>query len=373
MQCETQNLTDKPIPRHSNIELLRIIAMIIIVAHHFSIHGGFEFSTNTITVNRLWVQFIQIGGKIGVDVFVLISGYFLISAQSLKTNKMIRLWIQIFMYSILIFILFTSLGIEPFGIRELIRHCFPVTFSQWWFASTYFVLYLISPYINRLLNTFGKGDYQRFLMLLTICWCIIPTLTEQTFQCNDLLWFVYLYSLGGYIKLHSQKTNIKGTTYILLSVVVTILTFLSAVVFDLLGTKMPFFGNHATFFFEMQKLPIVVTSVLLFIGFLKIDIGYKRIVNLVSSATFGVYLIHDNSYVRPFLWKTVFKNASYSESNILIPYSLFVIAIVFIVCTIIELARIYLLEQRYIGLINSLANVIDNSKEKLFSLSIFNK
>lgn len=373
MQYKKQDLTNKQIPRYSNIELLRIIAMIFIVAHHFSIHGGFVFSTNTITINRLWVQFIQIGGKIGVDVFVLISGYFLISAKSLKTNKVIKFWLQLFTYSALIFILFIALGIEPFGIKELISHCFPVTFSQWWFASTYFVLYLTSPYINRLLNTFDKRGYQRFLILLTIFWCIIPTFTAQTFQSNELLWFVYLYSLAGFIRLYSPKFNIKGTTYILLAIMITILTFLSAVGFDILGIKVQFLGNHATFFYNMQSLPIALISVLLLIGFSKINIGYKRVINLISSATFGVYLIHDNAYVRTFLWKTVFANATYSESKILIPYSVLVIAIVFIVCTIIELIRIYVLEQHYIRSINSFANVIDNCKEKLLSLSIFNK
>lgn len=358
--------------RHSNIELLRIIAMIMILAHHFSIHGGFELSADVISVNRLWLQFIQIGGKIGVNVFVLISGYFLISSKSLKINKVIKLWIQIFMYSVLIFLLFIILGIEPFEIKELIMSCFPITYSQWWFASTYFMLYLISPYINKLLNMLDKREYQRLLMLLTICWCIIPTLTAQSFQSNGLLWFVYLYSLAGYIKLHNPKTNIKSTTYILLSILVTILTFLSATFFELLGMKVAFFKIHATFFhtmhYEMQRIPIVVISVLLFVGFLKINIGYKRIINLVASATFGVYLIHDNRHVRPFLWETVFKNASYSESNMLISYSLLVIAIVYIICTIIELARIYLLEKHYIGLLNYLANVIDDYKEKLHIL-----
>ncbi len=84
------------IPRQSNIELLRIIAMLIIIAHHFAVHSGFEFSNDAVTVNRLWIQFIQIGGKTGVNVFVLISGYFLITSKTLKTSKAIKLWLQIF-------------------------------------------------------------------------------------------------------------------------------------------------------------------------------------------------------------------------------------------------------------------------------------
>ena len=103
---------------------------------------------------------------------------------------------------------------------------------------------------------------------------------------------------------------------------------------------------------------------MLFIGFLKTDIGYKPVINTISSATFGVYLIHDNKYIRPFLWKTLFKNASYAENNILIPYSLLVIAAVFIGCTVIELARIHILEKRYARALDSAADKIDEKIKK---------
>lgn len=47
--------------------------MLSIVAHHFAIHGGFEFANSAITINRLWIQFIEIGGRMGIDIFVLIN------------------------------------------------------------------------------------------------------------------------------------------------------------------------------------------------------------------------------------------------------------------------------------------------------------
>ena len=65
--------------RNSSIELLRIISMVMIMFYHFSIHGHFDFATASVSVSRLWLNFISMGGKIGVDLFVLISGYYLIS------------------------------------------------------------------------------------------------------------------------------------------------------------------------------------------------------------------------------------------------------------------------------------------------------
>lgn len=361
------------IQRKSNFELLRIVAMLMIIAHHFSVHGDFKFQTDVITINRLWIQFIWIGGKIGVDIFVLISGYFLINELGIKTNKVLKLWIQIFTYSVLIYIIFVLTGIEPFGIKNFIKSLFPITYSQWWFASTYFVLYLIFPFVNILLKTLDKGIYLKMLVLLTICWSIIPTFLASNFQSNDLLFFLYLYSISAYVRLYGDNMKITGKVYLLFAIILTILTFFSAVVFDYLGLKFPVFVEHATFFYDMQRLPIVLISLFMFLGFKKMDIGYNKIINLISSATFGVYLIHDNNYVRPFLWHTIFKNATFSESHMLIPYSIAAILIVFMVSTCIELFRIYLIEHNYIKMINKLAYFVDNKKEKFFTMEYFYK
>jgi surface polysaccharide O-acyltransferase-like enzyme len=350
------DLTDRQQFRQSNLELLRIVAMLMIIAHHFSIHGCFEYSNDDICINRLWVQLIQMGGKIGLNIFVLIAGYFGVSKEKIKVKKVIKLWLQLFEYSFVIFWIFILLGIKNFELKELVVHIFPITFSEWWFATVYFVLYLMSPYINRFLNALSKQQYQQFLMLLTVIWVIVPTFTAKALGSNALLWFIYLYSLAGYVRLHRLENDIKGRKYILWAAGFMIFTFLSVIVFDILGTRITFFAINATYFFEMNMLPIVIISILLFIGFLKIDIGYNRIINLISSATFGVYLLHDNYYVRQWLWQTIFKNATYSESNMLIPYSIFVVVLVYGCATGIELLRSELLEKYYMKFVNELCN-----------------
>lgn len=64
--------------RNSNIELLRIIAMFLIVMHHYSIHG-FDTSALQEMPDRLVVDWFMAGGKVGVVIFVLISAYFMVN------------------------------------------------------------------------------------------------------------------------------------------------------------------------------------------------------------------------------------------------------------------------------------------------------
>lgn len=365
--CLPTSSINAPDERKSNIELLRIIAMVMIAAHHFVEHGGFAYAADAVTLNRLWTQFLSVGGKIGVNVFVLISGYFLVSAPSFRTNRFIRLWGQIFTYSILSFAVFVLSGAHPFSLKELATRCLPVTFSLWWFASAYCVLYLLSPFFNRLLTSFDKRTYQRFLLLLTVCWCLIPTFTGQQLESNDLLWFLYLYALAGYLRLHGLHVQAKGSVCLLLATGAILLTFLSAAIFDVLGIKYPVFGEHATFFYRIRTLPVLLASVLLLVGFLRIDIGHSRFVNTLASATFGVYLLHDDGFVRTFLWEKLFCNAAYADSALLIPYSLLAIAAVYCGCTIVELIRRHTLERLFSAPVEALARWIDRTKERVLS------
>ncbi len=359
--------------RNSNIELLRIIAMILIVAHHFAIHSGFSFPTTGLPLNKLWIQLIRLGGKIGVDIFVLISGYFLIKAKNIKISKILKFWLQVFTYSIIIYIIFVLSGVTIFNIKDFIHTCFPITYQHWWFASTYFVLYLISPFLNKLFNSLDKKTYQKLIILGIVCWCIIPTFTSSSFQSNSLIWFIYLYALAGYIRIYWDKIKISGGKCICLAILMTFLTYLWCVCFDLLGLKFPTLTRFCYMFYEMQTLPIVIISLFWLLGCLNINIKYNKLINLLGAATFGVYLISDESYIRHFIWIDLFKNASFSNSMYLIPYSLAVIFGVYIICTIIEILRIYILEKHYIKIVEKISNYLKKLIDKFFALKIFQK
>ena len=110
---------------------------------------------------------------------------------------------------------------------------------------------------------------------------------------------------------------------------------------------------------------VVVIGLIVFIGFLKMNIGYKRVINFISPAMFGVFLIHENDCIRKWLWQDIFKLGSYSNSNVLIPYTILVVAIVFVGCTIIELLRRYSIELLSKPLIRFTSEKIDSASEKL--------
>ena len=113
----TNKINTRPL-RSTSIELLRIISMVMIVFHHFAIHGGFQWDSLLLSVPYFWCNFISMGGKIGVDVFVLISGYFLVTDEGPIFNfkKILKYWGQVFFYSIVIYIIFVLLDSQIFSL-----------------------------------------------------------------------------------------------------------------------------------------------------------------------------------------------------------------------------------------------------------------
>ena len=333
-------------PRNSAIELCRIIVMFMIVASHFSAHSGFTFDKGVIDLSVLWYYVLDLGGQFGVDVFILISGYFLVQNTNLSVSvkKCLKLWGQVFFYSTSIFVIGITTGICKYSHTQLINALLPIISKAWWFATTYFVLFLLHPYLNRLLHNISKRQYQNFLLLLFFIWCIIPTFTSFSLASNELVDFFFFYVIAGYIRLHGSSIKLNSKHFFLLWLLATLVTYSSGIILTLLGKNINLFAEHANYFYHRKTLPTLFRAVFFFMIFERMTIKPSKIINTISKAAFGVYLIHDSNIIRPWLWKSLFVGRQYQDSYLLVPYSIIVALIVYTVCTLIDLTRIYTVE-----------------------------
>lgn len=332
--------------RKSNIELMRIVAMLMIVGCHFATHGGFSFSTSEITVPQIWWHILEMGGCFGVNVFMMISGYFLITNTSLriKKDKVIILWLQILFFSVLLFFVAFPLGYGDASLKTIVKSVLPVTYSAWWFASVYFVIYLLHPYINIALNHMDQKQYRYFLGLLLLIWSIIPSLTTSEFQSNRLIEMLIMYCIAGYIRRFGLLEKLNSMKWGGLWLLFSAITLLSSVVLLALGKKWPVLAAHSTYLYTNTSLLTIARTISFFMMYLKMKMPCRPLVNRISSAMFGVYLLHDSKLLRTYLWNDLFHNASYQNKLILIPYSIAVTIIVFAVCTLVDLIRTNVIE-----------------------------
>lgn len=80
--------------RNSNIELFCIILMLVIIAHHYVVNSGITtcYDVSDITPNMIFLQLFGFGGKIGINCFTLITGYFMVKSKwSLRKFAILRI------------------------------------------------------------------------------------------------------------------------------------------------------------------------------------------------------------------------------------------------------------------------------------------
>lgn len=286
--------------RNSNIEILRIISMFLIVMHHYALHSGFAFD-NTLSINRLYVQILSFGGKLGVNIFILITGYFLCKQTEFRLKSILKFIIQVTLFSSVIYIILLLTGDINFSIGSMVKNFLPLLYRIWWFASTYFILILLAPFISKCTQKMSRKEHLSLILLLTLIWCISSTFLFTKLEYNELLWFIYIYIIASYIRNYKVDFFDKYNKIILLLSFLFII--LSFVTFDLLGTRINFFQRNTAHFIQMSSLPILLMS----ISFLCLFKNMKEIkssaINKLSACMFGIYLIHDNPYIRKILWK----------------------------------------------------------------------
>ena len=354
--------------RDSNIELLRIVAMCLIIFHHLALNTGI-IDGYTLSKTMIFGIMGGIGGKIGVVIFVLITGYFSIN-KNFSFKKVFILWFQIFCYSVGFMLIFRLTGIEKLGTVDTVKTFFPLAYNQYWFITVYLYLLLLTPFINKFLNSLSKENYQKLLLILTIIFVIIPTvfytnlLIGSTLTPIGILLFIYVYILGGYIRLYGIKffENKK-----LRNIILICLGYIVVLAIVLIGKKLElhnrFWGNLFAYYREMNSVFILVPSIALFYIFKEWKLKSNRVINYFASISFAVYLFHESNFMRYRLWHNIF-GIDFIQKIPGGPLSTLIIAIIsfYLITAVIEFLRKNIIEKNVLKIkpLNRLFNKVDN-------------
>ena len=362
--------------RSSNFELMRIFAMLLIVAYHYVLFTRFMFVGSTITVNRLFYQSMLLDGKTGVNLFVMLSGYFMIQSHGVKTQKVLQLWGQTMFYILAIWFLFHK-QINGFGTMPqdtLLGKVLFLSTGVQWFIATYLVMYLLSPFLNKMLLSLSRTMYRRMLVLTGIFWCFIPTLSwipgmiPTDFQGSDLMFFLFLYSVGAYLRLYHEEGKKKASFWFLCALGIFLLCMVLVAAVDIWIINSVGRLNILDYLFDYQNhVLIMLLSLFLFLGFKNLKVKNNRVINFVSSLTFGIYLIHDNWQIRSYLWNNIVKGTRYMDMVWFIPMSYVLILAMFIACGIIEWMRQHTIEKLWMKVVDWASPRINDTIDKWLS------
>lgn len=365
--------------RNSSIELLRIVAMIIIIMHHFGIHGVFHIlgkSQNILIVDNLswqiiFTQIVSWGGNVGNAIFLLITGYFVIN-KNIDIKKIIILLFSMFLYSWIIEIVYFGILGIPYSIRMIIRESIPIYFGNNWFVSCYIIFSFFIPFINKFLNNINKKEYIIFILLIFIFYIFLPSFKVNTFMNSKFIFFGLVYSIGGYLKLYFIKYlkntyNKKYINLFFMQIFIVIIMIIFSDIMAIIFSKDILIKLYNPFV-NILSIPIAVT---LFLYFLTIKPIYNKNINIISGTILGIYLIHDNNLMRKIIWEYIFPNMDYIYSNFYILFFIIKVCLIFVICSFIEFLRKKYLEPIFIKLLDRYWNYYSNRLNIMLEYIIF--
>lgn len=327
--------------RNLNIESIRIISMLMIVYHHFSIHSEWNMPEQ-LGLRSYLITVTGSFGKIGVILFVLITGYFFYKKQN-TLSKIWKLNNLITFYTLTIF--FLTLFWQSLEFQKLIVSLFPIIFEQYWFVTGYIILLLFQPLLNKYITKTSRKNKLTNLLLIFSCF-YIPSFVGTIFQISPFfspsvyLVFILIALLGDLIREYQSELKTAFFNYIVIIFFISLgLILAKPLITSFLqnhGVDYPFYLIDGT-----QSLNAILFSTSLFVIILNFSISNKleKIIVFLSSTTFEIYLIHDNRILRPFIWNTLFKNSNFYWSSYLPLIVILEPLLVFIICALIAKTR----------------------------------
>lgn len=298
--------------RMANLELLRCVAMGMVVVLHYLGKGGLlpELSGETIDSTGCTAWLLEAFCIVAVNVYMFISGYFL-STSSFKISRLLQLYLQVWFYSVAVGIIGALAGWTgdvPVDTHYFLTLLFPVSMEHYWFMTAYVYFYLLLPFLGIAVRKMSKRELAMSVLLLLTVFCflksVLPLRLEMDGQGYDCLWYLCVFAAAAYIRRFGLPfLEKKGRGLLLYSfccLAIFGITFLLRAFYLKTGS----FGLMLKMCFEYNHLLPFLAAVGLFFAFSRLQISGKaaEVICRISPCTLGVYLLHENIGVR-YAWQ----------------------------------------------------------------------
>lgn len=327
--------------RESNFELLRILAMFMVLV----IHANFislprptasELSAAPVATGfRFLIEFI---GLMGVNVFILISGWFGIKSD---VRKVLKLAFQILFFWIGGYLVCLLTGWASLSWKGILE-CFALT--RWeWFIKAYAVLMILAP----ALNTFADHATEKQLRNTVIAFFLFQSTygwfggaSRFFVDGYGALSCIGLYLLGRYARIIQGKG---GRTPFDFPKQVDLLIFLATVILNTILSLV--FIGHTRILNGLLAYcnPLTILGALyLLLFFSKLEMKQNRCINWLGASSFAVYLLHSQVDIRVIFNKIVVSlNAAFQGVSAVGSIGLFLVG-TFLVSVLLDQVRIWI-------------------------------
>lgn len=340
-----QKTTGK-VQRNSSVELLRLLAMFMIVGFHYAFGDGIWVAKQPISITKFIYQMIYMpGGWVGNFIFFVISVWYLLDRDVSLHSSLRRVWIlerELLFWSLTLFALtvwlkqkgiYSGGGIGALGVKSV----FPLSLNLWWYPTSYALFLLFMPFLVRGMRSLGHDLHRSVAMICLILWGFLGLIPKFQYNLNKCSVFVFIYwfILISYYRWYMRSLTRDQCCGLIGAGVAVLLLYwiVTNAIFAYTG-KM---AGAQSFIFNHWSLPEMMIGFGIFLLVVRTQF-HSRVVNYIAASAFGIYLIH----FYPSIWSCINKymgvNIVY-ESRLPILYGAAAIASIFCVCLALDLIR----------------------------------
>lgn len=328
--------------RMTNLELLRCLAMMMVVVLHYLGKGGLLPGLSGADLNGTGVAawLAETFCIVAVNVYMFISGYFL-STSTFKLSRLLQLWFQVWCYSVVFGVLAALTGAVtevPVDTHYFLTLMFPVSMGHYWFMTAYIFLYLLTPVLGRAIRAMTKQQLQltivSLLVVFSLTKSVLPLRLEMDSQGYDCLWYVCVFMSAAYVRRFGLPRMNKAWKGMLLYVGGCMLIFGGTMALRWVYLSTGSLGRMLNMCMEYNHIFTFLAALGLFMAFLNIKLPEKGIVTSViektAPYTLGVYLLHENIGLR-YVWQNWLRADRISGVGELVVWTLIAAVCVFCV------------------------------------------
>lgn len=292
-------MTAEKSTRNLGVDLLRVTAMLFVIIQHILGQGGVA-AADILSEKGVVLHLLQILVYCAVDIYGITTGYML-CRKPFRLARLVNLWLTTVFWSVAVSCVFFLAVPESRTFKEMVSMFLPILRGRYWFFTAYFVVMLVSPVLNVVIQSLNKRQFHLLFAALFLIFCVVPvcSLGYDVLRINwgqHFSWMSILYLIGGYLRYHGLP-SLPQSCWLLGY-------FLSAAVHLLyiMGINLIGLHNFGGLLLTLTSPLIVAEAVCLFQWFrklpIKVDGVAGRLIRLVTPGIYSVYIIH----VHPLLY-----------------------------------------------------------------------
>lgn len=342
--------------RNANMDVLRMISMLMVtMLHALTKSDLLPFMGNEVSANGWIAWVLEVFSVPAVNIFMLISGYFLISS-SFKTGRLVEIALQALFYSAGSFTLFLLLGKAApvsIGSYDFFQYFLPIHMETYWFISAYVIVYLLLPLIASGVHAMTEKQLEGVILWLLVYECVIksflPVRLSMDTRGYSFLWYLTLFLVGARIRLYGFKIVKTARRGWFLYIVSTFLILAEIFMISQIQVRTGRLKEMTTVSLEYNHILVFLSAIGIFAAFLHAKPPGEskspkqrpgRLVCMLSPYCLGVYLLQENLMMR-YLWQDWFGLREAMEQPI--PVFLFrvlgAVAVMFVLGLCVDMLR----------------------------------